>query len=99
MTLLYKEARGWISQPFRLGIQPLLYIATHIPYFRFNFFKASAKAVLMGSSSLFWLFRYFCTVRLSTLPADSFLRRASKADSFSRCPHLQVKICPSPSPR
>src|SRR5574341_2379221 len=68
-------------------------------YCFFNLASASANGLLNGSSScLFCCFKYFCTSRLDTLLFFSFVRLSLKVESFSRCPHEQTKICPSPSP-
>src|SRR5699024_8523769 len=63
----------------------------------FNLASASAKALFLKPSSCF--FKYLLTSFLETLCFFSLCFLSLNVDSFSRWPHLQVNICPSPSPR
>src|SRR5699024_4255780 len=63
----------------------------------FNLASVSAKALFLKPSSCF--FKYLLTSFLETLCFFSLCFLSLNVDSFSRWPHLQVNICPSPSPR
>src|SRR5699024_12242927 len=62
----------------------------------FNLASASAKALFLKPSSCF--FKYLLTSFLETLCFFSLCFLSLNVDSFSRWPHLQVNICPLPSP-